>query len=465
MTVTTELMMLDPTSLTLDDNVRTSMFDPGKDPEDAALVESVTAHGVLQPIVAWIGEDAMCRVLYGRRRTLAAAVAGLPSVPVHIVGGLQEADRIARQISENDQRRDLTTAERATGWQQLAALGIPVAEIAAGTGHQPDQVEAGIRVAKNKTAVRAATRYDLTIEQAAAVEEFAKNKEAVQKLTSTAEKDPTRFTHAVQALRDARDEDTEKAALTAKLEAAGTTVVAYGTPPGQRPLEDLYAAGTREVLTRAGHRKCPGHAARVSWQRSWQAKGPAGKAIATYVCTDPTGNGHVHRYAGTSPRGGTLTEQEKADRRATRANRAAWASATTVRRQWLTDYYRTGRPPKNAAGRIAARLLAFAGDGGSTGYTACQDFLNALDNPAARDLIQQLLAALPVTLPEHGDDRPHLTALAVLLAAGETHLTQDSWRHRTATAHWYLQTLTDLGYALSDVELLALAPGAALPAR
>ena len=114
---------LDPTSLVLEDNVRDEAD------LDKAFLESVREHGVLTPVLAERGDDAIVRVRSGQRRTLAARAAGLPTIPVYIrpaTGGdesTQLADRIGQQMVENDHRRALTDAHRARGIQQLLDAG------------------------------------------------------------------------------------------------------------------------------------------------------------------------------------------------------------------------------------------------------------------------------------------------------------------------------------------------------
>ena len=88
------LVELDPTTLTVDTNVRA---DAGLTP---AFVASVKEHGVLVPVVAHRAEDGIMKVLMGQRRTLAAVEAGQPTIPVHLVATPEAADRLGRELGQ-----------------------------------------------------------------------------------------------------------------------------------------------------------------------------------------------------------------------------------------------------------------------------------------------------------------------------------------------------------------------------
>jgi ParB family chromosome partitioning protein len=107
---------------------------------------------------------------------------GRESVPVFVVDEPSDVDRVTDQIIENDQRAELSTAERVQGWEQLAAFGLSASLIAKRTGAKKAQVETGLRVSASELAAKAAQRWDfLDLEQVAAVAEF----EASAMATST----------------------------------------------------------------------------------------------------------------------------------------------------------------------------------------------------------------------------------------------------------------------------------------
>lgn len=111
------LEMIDPTTLTVDINVR----------KDAALtaefVASIKEHGVMEPVIAHRKDDGTVHVLMGQRRTLAAVKAGRDSIPpVMIIESPEEAERIVSQMVENIHRAAMTQGDEADGYHQLSLL-------------------------------------------------------------------------------------------------------------------------------------------------------------------------------------------------------------------------------------------------------------------------------------------------------------------------------------------------------
>lgn len=94
-----------------------SRFD---DEAGQALVASIRAHGILQPIVVRrSGDDAdTYEIVAGERRWRAAQVAQLHQVPV-IVKELADAEVLEIALVENLQREDLTAIEEAQAYRRL----------------------------------------------------------------------------------------------------------------------------------------------------------------------------------------------------------------------------------------------------------------------------------------------------------------------------------------------------------
>lgn len=89
--------------------------------DDAALQEladSVSAHGVLQPILVRPQSDGSYRIVAGERRYRAARMAGLTEVPV-VIKVLSDAEAAAIALIENLQREDLNPMEEAIGIKRL----------------------------------------------------------------------------------------------------------------------------------------------------------------------------------------------------------------------------------------------------------------------------------------------------------------------------------------------------------
>ncbi len=82
------------------------------------LVESVRAHGVLQPLLVRRRADGY-ELLAGERRWRAATAVGLPDVPVVVLEATDE-EALALALIENLQREDLNPIEAAEGYRMLA---------------------------------------------------------------------------------------------------------------------------------------------------------------------------------------------------------------------------------------------------------------------------------------------------------------------------------------------------------
>ena len=82
-----------------------------------ALAESISQHGVIQPVVVR-PKDGMYMIVTGERRWRAARMAGLSEIPVIII---EADDKKAAELAlvENIQRKDLNPVEEACGYAAL----------------------------------------------------------------------------------------------------------------------------------------------------------------------------------------------------------------------------------------------------------------------------------------------------------------------------------------------------------
>ena len=405
---------------------------------------------MLVPIVA-VRTEAGVQVRYGQRRTLAGIEAGLASVPVVVFSAApgQELDRIVQQWHENDKRRALGTSDQAAAAQQLAAFGLDAEQISARLGAAKQQVETALKVAASGLATKAADRYDLTLDQAAVLSEFEDDKDSLTMLIAAAKEGPGQFAHAAQVCRDARKLAEEIAAATAKLEKAKVRILTADQARGMIRLNELTADQDRKAITPTQHKKCPGHAAYVT--DTWQG------VQTVYVCTDWRKHGHHSRWgswqdtpapaAMTPEEADALTEQQREQRRAVIANNRAWASAETVRREWVKSLLTRKSPPKGAAGFIASELAH--GD---------HALRRAMEIPG---LLPELLGCkgrleLAAAAEKATDGRAQVIALGVILAALEASITREAWRNPQPADKRYLRFLASFGYQLSDVEQLVI---------
>lgn len=125
-------------------NVRAS-YDAGK---MAELVESVRAHGVLQPLLVRVrpqqvgeGYELVC----GHRRLRAARTAGLFDVPV-AVREMTDREVLEAQLAENLQRADIHPMDEADGYRRLLELGLTVEVIAQKVGRSRSSVYARLKL-------------------------------------------------------------------------------------------------------------------------------------------------------------------------------------------------------------------------------------------------------------------------------------------------------------------------------
>lgn len=84
----------------------------------AELAESISQHGLIQPITVRAIDGGYYQIIAGERRWRAARMAGLTEVPVRIIeADEQKAQELA--LVENLQREDLNPLEEARGYRRL----------------------------------------------------------------------------------------------------------------------------------------------------------------------------------------------------------------------------------------------------------------------------------------------------------------------------------------------------------
>jgi len=83
-----------------------------------ALADSISVHGVIQPLTVREMPSGYYQIIAGERRWRAARMAGLSDVPVVVI---EADDRKAMELAliENLQRQDLNVVEEALGYQSL----------------------------------------------------------------------------------------------------------------------------------------------------------------------------------------------------------------------------------------------------------------------------------------------------------------------------------------------------------
>lgn len=459
------LVHVAPGGLLLERNIRDAKSDPD-------LVASVKDLGVLEPIVAVVNTDGALVVRHGHRRALAAVEAALESVPVYVANGdslesSAEVDRIIRQRDENTQRDGLTSAEEVGVVEQLVAFGLTADQIVDRARVPRRHVDAAVKVSGSKLAAGAAKKYEaLTLDQVATVAEFDDDPGAQKDLIVAAIERPEQFAHIAQRKKDDRAAVLAKASVVSRLKQAGVKVLdealyTYNSTGKAAPLESLMTSPGGKGIKEPSHRDCPGH---VSWvQREGSTKDGVPVYEPRYGCSDWKSNGHHHKWASSTgssrPKADDMSdaEREKAKkaRKLVTENNKAWASATTVRRDWLKVFTKQKTPPKGAgafiARSIATNIAAFTHYSGSA--TAFAVELLGVTSRTGSSGEGIAAAADKATEP-----RALMVALVQVLAAYEEQLDNMAWRRdgRTSHAGHYLRFLESVGYPLSDVETFAL---------
>lgn len=151
-----------------------SRFDLDNDPE---FVESVRMWGVLEPVSVYIGAGGRYRVARGRRRVLAARLAGY-RVPIVVRSAASMDDpetmirTIASEMHTNDRRTDYTDRERANRWAQMSLYGASLARIVRDTSAKREEVKAALAAVDSGTAMEAVDSGQFSFEQAAVIAEY-----------------------------------------------------------------------------------------------------------------------------------------------------------------------------------------------------------------------------------------------------------------------------------------------------
>lgn len=449
-----ELIDVDPHRLiTNPANVRSKMHDLDE------LAASIGKVGVLVPLVVRPDTvDGTFVIVAGHRRAAAAVKASVDTVPAIVQhdAGDESADLTAMLI-ENLHRENLSATDEAHGFEQLAAFGVTVDEIAQLTGRKTERVQSGLAIAKSRNADKIAKKANLTLEQLAGIVEFEDDQQAVQELVNTAENDPGYFDHELADLRQQREDARKRQESIDKLTTEGVKVL--GKRPGYNashpPVRlDCLVTDAGKNITPSSHKKCPGHAAFVD--QKW------GSGTPEYACTDPTKHGHKSRYdngrstsTSSSPAKAkpTAAEREKAaeEKRQREEQHKALEVATGVRRKFVKTLLARKSPPKGTLAFAVPLLVSdkvYFDDWDPdvvvelTGVRNPQHPFDALAQGATDGRLQVVMVAkiacsIETTIgPELLDPKPYTSTGGVAA---------------------YLEYLQACGYTLADVEQKVLA--------
>ena len=446
--------LVNPEYLQAGENVRRDLR-AGK-----GFLETVRAHGVVKDIDVYVTLTGLV-VLDGHRRLDAALALHLESVPVRVVRVDDEAERIASQLMVNDEAEHCNSTERADAIQQLVLLGVPAQDLRR-RGIRGEEVAAARAVASAPQAVRQAAveRPQIDLVGLGHLAELAtdavEDSPVVARAVADAIERPEQVEHIVARARAEAEEERLLADKRAELEAQGIRVIEEARD------KSLYDSGQRldslvddhgEVLTEATHSSCPGHAAVLYPDLTWE--GSQRKVTGTRVilwCTDWRAHGHRNRWARNTS-GATSGPMEEEQRRARaekiRRNKAMDA-ANGVRRQWIQDRLLTsGTRLPAVAWRSRLPLYLFP----VLRWTHMRVSSTALEK--GRERLACDLPSLRAVLPTA--PAAEVALLTFALAAMEGSIERDTWTDTRGVSammtRLHLRFLEQLGYTLSDVEV------------
>ena len=498
---------LDPASLATEPNVRT---EAGLTKQ---FLHSIRENGVLTPVTAVRYQDGTVLVRTGQRRTLAAREVGLATIPVYIVPADSEdtATRIVEQLTENDHRAAMGTADRVHAVQQLLLTGLSVTKVAKRLAVSPERVKASEAVAGSTLALESLQDRQVSLDEAAVLAEFDGDEDAVERLLRAAGR--TWFDHTAQQLRQAR-EDAKRAAEAAQQWAdAGYTVweqrptrwdanqvpLAYLTTVDGEPVDDAVVAesdpqwwaavlvhdevlvdtATGEIVEEDtvdwatdddpaatpedGLRHADSVQSRDVWRPDWYCLNTEAARLRPNERFVRAGAHASGAAAGEGAGDDAAADKAKAERRRLLTLNKLGQAAEVVRREFVTTLLSRKIPPKGAAIFVAHML---ASDGflltQNGGAALAETFLGVTPREYAGFGMERRggVAGMVGELPDTGDGRAQVILLGLVLAALEARTPKSSWRDarsvsgtsRPSEQAEYLRFLAACGYGLAPVE-------------
>jgi ParB family chromosome partitioning protein len=377
-------------------------------------------------------------------------------------------------------------AEIVAGVEQLALLGVSAAQIAKRTSIDRPTVNAALVVTKADQSRNRLDSGDLTLEEAAIFAEFEHDPEAVERLEN-AKRWRRSLAHEAQRLRDEAAEREADAAEVERLRSEGLPVLSAEEVAEADEVLRIERLVTEdgESLPEEEWPNVPG--ARVQVVKEWvypedeydeehdgdsdeeheddEPGEPYQQYVPVWVVTALAASGLRRRGGGpgstaSADEGGESEEEAEArreERRRVIANNKAWASAETVRREWLAGFVARKTAPKGAEALICEAVV--------TGHHSLS---KAMDH--RHPMLFTLLGIdVPTGYYGAGHDECHkiatkastpkaatMTTLAAVVAAWEATTGKHSWRNPSAWDARVLGALVEWGYQPSEVERILL---------
>jgi ParB/RepB/Spo0J family partition protein len=322
---------------------------------DTAFVNSITIHGVLQPVLVVPTDEGRYRLISGERRVEAARHAGHVTVPA-VVRDADDTTAGVWQAVENLHRRDLTVSEEAAACARCLGSGMTRKALAVALGRPATWVRSRLAVAGLPTVVQHAIDIG-RLEPSDAVT-LASHADDADLLAAVLEHrghlDLDRF---ITQYMHRREQNTEATALIGSYAERGITPTSE-LPRRARRLAEL-------GIDANSHDTEPCHA--ITVDTGW-----SGTTNVTAHCTDPK----RHRPTGASTvDSDTLSAED--DRKA--AEREARRAATSERSE-LDDFCRRAITGKVRGRDVVEFVLPTLLDNlGQTELTDAAKFLGVTD--------------------------------------------------------------------------------------
>lgn len=450
-TATVELVQLDPRSLAEHPaNIRTDLGDVTE------LAASIRTVGILEPVIVvpvtevdgdvqnGSDEKGGYRIIAGHRRVAAAIQAKQATVPCVVRPDLNgDVEQLTGMIVENVLRTNLTPAEEAAAYAQLAAFDLTPAAIAKRTGRSGKKVRDALALHALPEQVKDRVANDtMTLDEAAAIAEFADDPKAHARLLKAADSGYG-LKYAIADERHRRDKKQRTATAKTALTEQGITVV--GAPKGwpyyckEARVADLALADGVTLYRQDTHADCPGHAAFLDHD---------GQPV--FICRDPDEHGHI-RLSGTNYVTPAEAARREADAVQQQERADALTVAATVRREFLRTLLRQAKTPVDFH---RACLLLWFDYGLDTGREHPALVADLLGISSGGD--DSLRSAYMKRLDSNAENRLWQHPVAHAAALAETNLdraaTGRSWTYRPRLTVDWLDLLTALGHERSPAE-------------
>ena len=408
-----------------------------------------------------------------------------------------EIERLVEQHGANFLRFAMKETDHLRTVQGLLELGVTPEEVGTKLRLKPKDATMLVAVARSTHAAELAQQGVLGVAESSIIaefEEYGDEPEAVEALTDVAQTQPHQLANVAQRLRHARIERLAVEAATAELTGQGVTVIERPDTtrgPKIRQLADLRPSSRTKpgrALTVKRHASCPGHAAYVTFTRTWEHRD--GKINIIHVCTDFQKHGHAELNAEpgkalverptystgeSGSRKGPMTEQEKAYRRTVIANGKAWDAAEIKRLETLELFARRQSLPQTEDSWLEAMRVSSDRYADSGGHSPLALKLLGWENKFTGygdDRKQQIMAEILKAKPQ----RARVIGMVFVLAALEKGLSRrTTWERPNWQDVAYFTKLQELGlrtmengqlvdWVPSEVEQLVFGPTAPVDA-